>query len=617
MLGPGLDQAAGYARAEKSAVTRRAYRSDFRLFRTWYGAKQVTSLPAQPETVAAFLAARQTAVLARAAAHERPTRPPQVALRTQEIVDVMSTDEKVLDFPKAEITSEEKARRAMAEARRLASLAPGEWRLWIDRAAERLGVPHATLEGLISAIIKDSEIKTREDKAEARRQEERVRREQRERKREQQGIDKKAERKSKEKQKAFERLISLPSEQHETRLAELAKRFDEDVAAIRDDFTVFVGMESRAASTDPWNVEPWPDPVETRVLLQEISAKTSKYIVMRPEAVTATVLWTTMAWAQEGATHSPILAAISVEPDSGKSTLLGVLRFLVPKPFVSVEPTGPSVYRTVDREHPTLIIDEADDLFYRKSDLRAIVNAGWSRGTKIPRQGRWYDPFCPKILGILGKTKLPRTIASRSIILRMWPKTPKEKAEDFAYADDPAFSTIRRKLARWAADNVSVIKELKPPQPPGFNNRLSANWKLPLQIAQHAGGGWPEQARRASIYLSRTPYEPSMGVQLLAALRAMFAKNRTQITSEQVVHELLADPDLHWHEYRSRGPITKNQVAALLKDFEIRSVVVHPTKRADVSRHGYRAAQFEDAFARFLPSEPNIRTLKRGGGEKT
>jgi hypothetical protein len=78
----------------------------------------------------------------------------------------------------------------------------------------------------------------------------------------------------------------------------------------------------------------------------------------------------------------------------------------VPKPFVSVEPTGPSVYRTVDREHPTLIIDEADDLFYRKSDLRAIVNAGWSRGTKIPRQGRWYDPFCPKILGILPKPDL-------------------------------------------------------------------------------------------------------------------------------------------------------------------------------------------------------------------
>jgi hypothetical protein len=230
----------------------------------------------------------------------------------------MSSDEKVLDFPRVEVTQEENARRVTVEATRLASLAPGEWRLWIDRSAERLRVPRATLQGLIVAIIKDSEKKARDAETAARRQELAVRREQERKQREQERIDRRAERKSKEKQKAFEHLISLPSGQHQTRLAELAKRFDEDVAAIRDDFTVFVGMESRAASTDPWNVEPWPDPVETRVLLQEISAKTSKYIVMRPEAVTATVLWTMTAWAQEGAAHSPILAAISVEPDSGK-----------------------------------------------------------------------------------------------------------------------------------------------------------------------------------------------------------------------------------------------------------------------------------------------------------
>ena len=528
----------------------------------------------------------------------------------------MSSDEKVLDFPRVEVTPEESARRVMVEATRLASLAPGEWRLWIDRSAERLGIPRAILQDLIVAIIKDSEKKAREAETEARRQELAVRREQerkqREQKREQERIDKRAEHKRKEKEKAFESLISLPNEQQETRLGELAKQLDEDIAIIRDDFTAFVGMQSWAASTNSWNVELWPDPVETQKLLRKISAKIRKYIVLRPEALIATALWTMTAWAHEGATHSPIPAAISVEPDSGKSTLLGVLRFLVPKPFVSVEPTGPSVYRTVDREHPTLIIDEADDLFYRKSDLRAIINAGWSCGTRIPRQGRWYDPFCPKILGILGKTKLPRTIASRSIILRMWPKKPDEKAEDFAYADDPEFSTIRRKLARWAADNVRIIKDLKPPQPPGFNNRLNANWKLLLQIAQHAGGGWPEQACRSAIYLSRAPYEPSVGVQLLAVLRSTFTKNRTEITSEQVVQELVADPNSPWHEYRGRGPITKNQVAALLRDYDIRPVVVHPTKRADFSRHGYRAAQFQDALARFLPQEPNIRTLKSG-----
>ena len=534
------------------------------------------------------------------------------ALSSDIATALLGSDEKVLDFPRVEVTPEESARRVMVEATRLASLAPGEWRLWIDRSAERLRIPRATLQDLIVAIIKNSEKMARDAETAARRQELAVRREQERKQREQERIDKRTEHKRKEKEKAFESLISLPNEQQETRLGELAKRLDEDVAVIRDHFTAFVGMQSWAASTDSWNVELWPDPVETQVLLQKISAKIRKYVVLRPEAVTATALWTMTASAHEGATHSPILAAISVEPDSGKSTLLGVLRFLVPKPFVSVEPTGPSVYRTVDRERPTLIIDEADDLFCRKSDLRAIVNAGWSRGTRIPRQGRWYDPFCPKILGILGKTKLPRTIASRSIILKMWPKKPDEKAEDFAYADDAEFSTIRRKLARCAADNVGVIKDLKPPQPPDFNNRLNANWKLLLQIAQHAGGGWPEQACRSAIYLSRAPYEPSAGVQLLAALRAMFTKNRTEITSEQVVQELVADPDSPWHEYCGRGPITKNQVAALLRDYDIRPVVVHPTKRANFSRHGYRAAQFEDAFARFLPHEPNIRTLKSG-----
>ena len=111
---------------------------------------------------------------------------------------------------------------------------------------------------------------------------------------------------------------------------------------------------------------------------------------------------------------------------------------------------------------------------------------------------------------------------------------------------------------------------------------------------------------------SRAPYEPSVGVQLLVALRADVHREPHGNNIGVVVQELLADPDSPWQEYRGRGPITKNQVAALLRDYDIRPVVVHPTKRADFSRHGYRAAQFEDTFARFLPHEPNIRTLKRG-----
>ena len=82
------------------------------------------------------------------------------------------------------------------------------------------------------------------------------------------------------------------------------------------------------------------------------------------EALTAAVLFAAMCWIHNAvATHSPILGVTSSDPDSGKSTLLAILELLVPKPFRSAELTGAAAFRTIDREHPTMIVDEADDIF--------------------------------------------------------------------------------------------------------------------------------------------------------------------------------------------------------------------------------------------------------------
>jgi integrase len=51
-----LTRAAELAREEKAAATRRAYRSDFRIFEAWCRSHGVNALPAPPESVAAFLA---------------------------------------------------------------------------------------------------------------------------------------------------------------------------------------------------------------------------------------------------------------------------------------------------------------------------------------------------------------------------------------------------------------------------------------------------------------------------------------------------------------------------------------------------------------------------------
>ena len=57
-LGPDLAAAIDLAKAEKALSTRKAYGTDFRIFKGWCDARQVAALPAAPETVAAFLAAQ-------------------------------------------------------------------------------------------------------------------------------------------------------------------------------------------------------------------------------------------------------------------------------------------------------------------------------------------------------------------------------------------------------------------------------------------------------------------------------------------------------------------------------------------------------------------------------
>ena len=57
-LGPDLAAAIDLAKAEKAASTRKAYGTDFRIFREWCEARGVSALAAAPETVAAYLAAQ-------------------------------------------------------------------------------------------------------------------------------------------------------------------------------------------------------------------------------------------------------------------------------------------------------------------------------------------------------------------------------------------------------------------------------------------------------------------------------------------------------------------------------------------------------------------------------
>src|SRR5215831_3777072 len=526
-------------------------------------------------------------------------------------------DPKTLEHPNAAVSPEERARRLKVEVERLAQQPPTEWLYYLEQGdiAKKHDVPPATLKEMIETTVRANEKKAREDKAEDRQRIRRVEkdkvtaqrevaREQAKQKREQDQADKEAERKRKERKKAFEAIAKLPRLAHEARLAELAKRSGEDLDFLRDEFAAYGGPDPGDSP-----LEPWDEPVETAALLTELIAQVRRYVVVRDDIAIAVALWTMLAWVHEIAVHSPLLIVRSVEPDSGKTTLLGVFSFLVPRAYFAVELTGANIYYIVDLKKPTLLIDEADQLFRRKAALAEIVNAGWTRGSaRIPRMVHGliheFDAFCPKVIGMLG-LNLPGTMASRAIVCMLWPKLPSEQVADFRHIDDDDFTTLRRKLMRWAADNALLLKDANPVMPPGFSNRVTANWCLLLAIADVAGGLWPAWARAAAVNLSHMRHQPSERLRLLAALQPIFA-TREQIPSAELVAQLTADPDGEWAEFRGRGPLSQRQVAALLAGFEIFPVVLHPTKRASLSRRGYRRSQFDDAFARFLPqqSEP-------------
>jgi putative DNA primase/helicase len=530
-----------------------------------------------------------------------------------------------------EPSREEQARRLGVEVERLARLPLFEWPLYLDETASRYGLEPAKLKQMVEVTIRANEKKASEAKADDRREKRQVERKQerddrrshqeRERARREAERDRKeaerTEREQEARQKkwdaAFAEIAELPKLTHATRLKEAAKRLGEDFERLLEEFEVFY-----AARTVPEELQPWGEPVSTAELLSTIEMKFRRYVVVSDAVAAATALWVAFTYLIEIAVHAPKLLFTFPERDAGKSTALHVLRRMVQRPYMAIEATGAAMYRIVDRLKPTLLLDEADTLFQRSTVLAHIINESWTNGgQKIPRVGPRgevieFDPYGTQAIAMKG-LNMPGTTLSRCIICMIWPKLLSEVVEDFDECNDEEFKIIRRKLARWSVDNAVALRSAAPEC--SFNNRMRKNWKPLLAIADLAGGDWPKRARVAALELETDRDEPSEGVRLFAAIRDLLG-TRAEITSVDMCKALAADSSSGWSNYQRKGPISQAQLAALLRPYGIRPVTLHPTKRADLTRHGYRASQFQNAFARLLQEptkDPNIRTLDPEG----
>ena len=378
-------------------------------------------------------------------------------------------------------------------------------------------------------------------------------------------------------------------------------------------------------------IELWPEEVNGAQLLTDMSGIFEKYIHFPkrtdPDAVCT---WTLGTHAFKSFDVFPKLGMTSRDENSGKSTVLKCLLRLVRSPFPGVAPTAAVLFRVIEGyDCPTLIIDEGDNSFYSKEmlDVLAILNSGQEKdlafvSRNVPvgdgYQVRNFSTWAPMAYAMIGKPD--RTLLSRSIEIRMLRAKAHEVPEKLPRLrfTPPIFEELRRKCARWAADNITKLSEVEIEST--LINRAGDNWEPLLQMATLVGGVWPERIVTASTnYGDETNVKSDMHI-LLRDIRDIFKDWKvTRVPVAALVGCLNAKTESPWGSYgRLEKGLTANLLGRMLGGDGIVSKPIHLTEGEQTVFEGkgwptadstrvYVKADFEDLFERFLADDPEDR----------
>jgi Protein of unknown function (DUF3631) len=353
----------------------------------------------------------------------------------------------------------------------------------------------------------------------------------------------------------------------------------------------------------------------TGELLDDVVAFVRRYVVLSDEQATAVALWIVHTHAVDALGITPYIALTSAEKGSGKTLLLEVLEQLVAKPWLTGSVSAATLARKIHQVQPTLLLDESDAAFKGDREyaetLRGVLNSGFKASGSYSRcvgatgtnlQVEDFKTFCAKAIAGIGQ--LPDTVADRSIRVRLQKKLASERVDrkrERTVAAEAA--PLRERLERWAEENGERLARLDLAPLDELGDRAADIWEPLLGIAYVAGEQWFVRARAAAVALSGRGAvdDESVGVRLLEDVRAVFEEQGTDKLASGTLAEALAEiEESPWGEWHGK-PITAHGIARLLKRFEIRPRTI---RVEDATPKGYQREQFEDAWARYLPTPP-------------
>jgi hypothetical protein len=362
-----------------------------------------------------------------------------------------------------------------------------------------------------------------------------------------------------------------------------------------------------------------PRPIAAQ-LLSDVRTFIGRFCAFPDEhALVAVTLWAAHAHIVEHFHTTPRLALLSPEVGSGKTRVLEILDLLVPESLLTLNASPAAIFRSLAKRRITLLFDEVDAIWSTRGqsdsheDLRALLNAGYKRGSTIPRcvgpshQVVEFEVFCPVALAGLGD--LPDTIMSRAVIIRMRRRAPHELVEPYrTRTHEPEGHALQERLADWGKLIGPATGEAWPELPEGITDRPAEVWEPLIAVADAAGGDWPARARAACVELCRVAQDrrTSLGARLLGDLRTIFG-NAVALHTEEIRGRLI-DPessglevDAPWADLHGQS-ISKRGLATMLSKYGIRPQKVTVGGR---SLQGYRRESLYDAWQRYLPPLPS------------
>jgi hypothetical protein len=355
-------------------------------------------------------------------------------------------------------------------------------------------------------------------------------------------------------------------------------------------------------------------------LLDEITVFVCRFVVLTRAQADLIATWVLHTWAISAAEVTLFLSITSAEMRSGKTRLLEVLELLVRRPWRAVFPSEAVLYRKIELECPTLLLDEVDAVFGAKAKateheaLRSLLNAGNRRGASVDRcvgkgdiRLQQFSVFCPRALAGIGR--LPATVADRSLPIRLKRRLRSEEVERFRFRDAvPEAEGLRQRAEAWAGAAVERLRAMRPHVPDALDDRQADGAEPILTIADLAGGEWPDRVRRGLVELcaGEGMADDSLSVRLLRDVLTIFEVRRVdRLHSADLCEALAGLEEAPWGDYYGK-PLKPRGLARLLEPFGVRSSQVKIDGR---NRHGYARDDFRDAWNRYVPAQPGSETL--------